>query len=719
MHEQKRKEVQSKLDSYNLASSSFTPILGAAMKLPATYQLEKVIHALLKNSYSYFFYNIHGELEAEIEGEYFNITNLLRNGADWEQIEINDALLDKGAALLAQQNDDNYFDYKTKEWFDKKDKEGIYLHLHYAEKLAINYYSSTHHDIQSLLRENASVKCGLANRSDLSKVMKQYLICIAIAVHGLKKPIKENHSDLTDVNNTIISYRTEHADESDNFIQERKQQVNSNDNQRYLTQKGFLSSGSLGGYSTGQGIQNSFVKIVQPNSINTLGKNIKVLSDSPDENEVVFAPSVATRFNMWFQESDEFYFVLEAFRNNVTEPTSINDLSLAFDNEINLLIEEVNFAEVPNKVKEKFNALKKIYLPDFDCLIDLIKELDETDFKTKFHYNPLRRLSRLLINDTLDSQLITAIRHVYYKHVGLSYLDAKQFPLDAELHTKQGTLYRPNHGLAHTLRKMLYLQSVISYFAKYAKDEDLRNIFSSMDDEFLLKLQIASLFLVAGRESDISFYDDPKKYSEYRYNSAAYFAGYVKNNPLFTNSDINNLADIIEFLNTPDFFDKTSTINQAIIFLFRFAHNLDLLRCYDARSYAHTMKQFDNIVIISDEQQLEFNGLLQMASKMLRATDDRLMSDIMDGKITEASKDYGRLFFSYSTNINLCLSELLQIVHPRWIAALSAKNKAEDSSGKTYQTTNTFTLFKNDALITESEPKHAVTSQPSLSKSTN
>ena len=86
---------------------------------------------------------------------------------------------------------------------------------------------------------------------------------------------------------------------------------------------------------------------------------------------------------------------------------------------------------------------------------------------------------------------------------------------------------RPNHALAHSMRKAFLVPIVIDTFKKYCKMDKSKFNFSG---EEIFALQVALLFESVGRESDISYSTSPELHNQFDKNSYKVYKAYYKKN---------------------------------------------------------------------------------------------------------------------------------------------------------------------------------------------
>jgi hypothetical protein len=192
----------------------------------------------------------------------------------------------------------------------------------------------------------------------------------------------------------------------------------------------------------------------------------------------------------------------------------------------------------------------------------------------------------------LDEEILQVARYVYktrlsqpYTEVGSSWDynyrrpeatnargDGHNLQRFITIDTKQ--LHRPIHGLAHTMRTLMYSQLMHCVSTMQKKPfvcKDGRTI-ADLSPLDLKKLNIAQLFFVAGRESEASY---GEAYHRYHLNGAKQFAACARKylTHLFTEQEIQLYSRCIED-RAGDSFDQTPEG-----YLIHLSHMIDLMRC--------------------------------------------------------------------------------------------------------------------------------------------
>ncbi len=175
-----------------------------------------------------------------------------------------------------------------------------------------------------------------------------------------------------------------------------------------------------------------------------------------------------------------------------------------------------------------------------------------------------------------DPAVKEAAHYVYDNYLGKQYSGNFE---SAPAHIGGKTVYRPWHGLGHTLRTMSYSELIVEE-ARKAKMrgefvrtfKDGRSLADVTPDE-LKKIMIAQMFFVAGRNDERS---DSVSYALYHQQSRDYFLKYVQDQGLVPGvfkdqSEVEHYAAVIE--------DKDHAwTDSAAHLLINQAHMVDLIR---------------------------------------------------------------------------------------------------------------------------------------------
>jgi hypothetical protein len=186
---------------------------------------------------------------------------------------------------------------------------------------------------------------------------------------------------------------------------------------------------------------------------------------------------------------------------------------------------------------------------------------------------------------------------------------------------------RPNHGLAHAVRKAVLVPYVVAAYQGSSS-------YNFNEDEIVM-MQIGMIFSASGRCSEVSHTDDPGAYSAYKGESTRIYNEYVVSKmpaPKPPEHIVLEVADAIASMHRKD------TQMRRVLSM---CHNLDLLRVYRV-----------SLKTLSDDiGQTASAALIERAEKAILATGNRLMyshSDLpCDGyssSFVECSKDASACF---------------------------------------------------------------------------
>lgn len=187
------------------------------------------------------------------------------------------------------------------------------------------------------------------------------------------------------------------------------------------------------------------------------------------------------------------------------------------------------------------------------------------------------------------------------------------------------TLHRPNHGLSHTLRGAALVPEVFYSYATHSTDKMTRERVQNLSKDDIKRMQVAMLFSVVGRKSELGFADNPGVYGGYRKTSAELFEQYAKTHykDLFTSPEqIAYWKRLVLDYGNPGFHADANRPEQAIIAkIMRQCHCLDLLRCYSKEEFAKKVSK-----PLQDDLGVDAaNNLVNYSKTLLEKTGDRLM----------------------------------------------------------------------------------------------
>ncbi len=202
--------------------------------------------------------------------------------------------------------------------------------------------------------------------------------------------------------------------------------------------------------------------------------------------------------------------------------------------------------------------------------------------------------------------------------------------------TCDGTkIYRPNHGLAHSIRVAHY----IPYIWEYFKKNGVRNAdgsdhygFDKLTELEVQKIQIAALFYVVGREDETGFRHSATRYNSYRAASAEKFRDYCKCHDLIGDgkvfANISDMEQYATFLHQGEHgiieaIKHNQKINPLRILLST-AHELDLSRCFPRKRYQAALVEEKLNYFSQYANNRDLHALMGYAQNCIIATGDVL-----------------------------------------------------------------------------------------------
>jgi hypothetical protein len=238
-------------------------------------------------------------------------------------------------------------------------------------------------------------------------------------------------------------------------------------------------------------------------------------------------------------------------------------------------------------------------------------------------------------NIGLSVPCIYAAKYVYEHYLSKEYPKAELWPQELSCGSKDKVTYRPNHGLAHTLRCAMYVPYVLEAYCKQKKID----LSARIED-----IQLAILFYVAGRGNEMGSGDNKEMYQEFRKNSALAFEKYIKEK--LPKPHLQIYKDILR-----ENADPKDVVALHIQLIMRLAHNLDSLRCFEKPVFQSVCME------LSDHLGGEaVNKLTTLAEACVVATGDRVM-----GGINRQDRN-GELFFNCSRNVDVCLGAICEAI---------------------------------------------------------
>ncbi len=304
----------------------------------------------------------------------------------------------------------------------------------------------------------------------------------------------------------------------------------------------------------------------------------------------------------------------------------------------------------PTKPKQKPTYTEVVVFDSAQCLPRYVVKLQ----KVLLNSHGFFKQSHKQIN------LFEAANDVYAQYISKpytletshnTYKDMKT--MDWDYRCGAAVVQRPNHGLAHVLRKACYVPYVMKYFIEHNRNKLSPESILEIEN-CIPEIQLAILFTVTGRENDCSNHDDEADYFMFRRRSAEYFENYVNHKKLLISP--NRLDFYIDAIQA---FDYTKTAFHSIMTI---CHMIDTLRCFDKNLFNTIMGQV--APIIGEENK---NKLVRLAHMSILKTGDRVMA--MDSQRTYQ----GKLFVDCSQNVEKCI-ENINVAVKEWGQSINLEN---------------------------------------------
>lgn len=239
------------------------------------------------------------------------------------------------------------------------------------------------------------------------------------------------------------------------------------------------------------------------------------------------------------------------------------------------------------------------------------------------------------------SPLLPVCQFVYDYYLSKPYTDAECL-WDWTLDTERGTIQRPNHGLAHSMRVAQLVPVVANFLHTHTKEATF-----DLTPKQIQLLQIAALFSVVGRENEMGFSENQEKYSHFRLNSAIAFEQFIRTAFNLTEAEIRHYTNIVHKMGSPN--------EQSAEFkILDFSHKLDLLRCYSSRQIQEKLVTPLSAYLPESETQV----LLNYAEHLLHATGNRVYTGKNPTYYNTA------VFGLVSTNPRACVDALFSVDVP-------------------------------------------------------
>lgn len=256
--------------------------------------------------------------------------------------------------------------------------------------------------------------------------------------------------------------------------------------------------------------------------------------------------------------------------------------------------------------------------------------------------------------------LMHAAKHVNDNFLSKPYKDAPH-----ERYPKEGTIdghivFRPFHNLSQTLRKVATVQvAFLAYRLHRTTTFTMEGKTFRLEDE-VEHIQLAFLFFVVGRESEISFQENPELYAHYRRTSSLRFMEYIQayqhQFPQLKMLIASKRASLYSLIIHDAHTDTKIPFYDAIKRIFRICHRLDLPRCYTKTQYTAVNQDLVRELGITDSSKSVINKLEDFARRCLEATGEQNI-------LLNQSRN-PRRFMICSLSRSQCLLALSQVERP-------------------------------------------------------
>lgn len=230
-----------------------------------------------------------------------------------------------------------------------------------------------------------------------------------------------------------------------------------------------------------------------------------------------------------------------------------------------------------------------------------------------------------------------AAQHVYDNFLSKPYTGTVNKNNQIYRCSNDTIIHRPNHGLAHSLRKMSYSNAVIS-FLKHHGNTNSASAFSFTQEE-QLAIELCLLFSVTGRDDEAGHTDSPKVYQKYLEASANHFKEFCKENTTFSLETIDRFKKIIIAKHDQNNWDPARVVVH-------FCHELDLLRCFPPNAMiSHLRALNSNLNSLNNR---DFTQLVLYAQNCISQTGDCLSTQFKEhhGRVLTLDGNRNKISFS-------------------------------------------------------------------------
>ena len=233
-------------------------------------------------------------------------------------------------------------------------------------------------------------------------------------------------------------------------------------------------------------------------------------------------------------------------------------------------------------------------------------------------------------------------------------------------------IYRPNHGLPHSLRKMSYSNAVISFLMHHGKTHSTSTFCFTEEEQLAIKLCL--LFSVTGRDDEASHTYSPEAYRTYLTASANHFEEFCNKNTTFNLETIDRFKKIIIAKHDQNNPDPARVV-------IHFCHELDLLRCFPPKvMISHLRALNSNLNSVNNR---DFTQLVLYAQKCITQTGDCLSTKFKEhhGRVLALDGNFRNkisfsmpyfayqkrndiLFAACSHSVEQCIAAIVEVPFP-------------------------------------------------------
>jgi hypothetical protein len=272
-----------------------------------------------------------------------------------------------------------------------------------------------------------------------------------------------------------------------------------------------------------------------------------------------------------------------------------------------------------------------------------------------------------------STALIQAFRH----HLSKPYQDEES---KIELNGK--TVQRPNHGLTHCYRVMLYIDLVIDYFAHHANGKAFSDFCQNITQNEREWLRVAAAYSITGRESEIRAVENLERYNKFRAACKDHLEKFLEQYPA-PNKDEDmreRMLNIVRWMGNPGYEnsvngelpinnhnDESERIHRIFIHrILTIAHKLDLVRCYEPHEFDAAMKACRDFSENNSEQEADYLRMIRYAVDVNLAHGNKLSSMMTSsGALKNCSKSYCSPFGLVSNNIRQLMQATDTVPRPK------------------------------------------------------